>query len=211
MKNRKRIAIVMVLLILCLSGSLTAEAKSKDVTAKYRTGVTKMLNELDGYLCYDIAFFYDAQQSGKFVFNDYAKTSMVCYRRLWSVYNKSVASVKRKCLPDLKLFFGSSAKFRLRTYSSDRKNSRMPYIMQNQNGILRYLGGDYGECFPCGKVTKILEISSGKYVVTYKEYLRYIDSEEADYRGTYQIYLKKAKNRYGFIITIAIQNNTAFS
>lgn len=200
-KVGKNIKMLVLIICLILSASVSVEAKTVDVTWKYRTKVTSMLNELDGYLCFDIAFPNEAKNSRKFVFNDYAKTSMICYRRLWKIQNMSVSQAKKKYEKDLKLFFGDSAKFKLKKYYAKKPATEMQYMMQNKNGKVVYLHGEYGEIFPCGKVSKIQRISSRKYVVTYKEYLRYLTREGSKYRGTYQINLKPAKNRYGFIIT----------
>ena len=175
---------------------ITGQAKAKDVTKKYRSKVTSMLNELDGYLCYDIAF---DKASTKFVFNDYTKTSIMLYRNYGYVYNRGESYMKSRTKKDMKTFFGSSAKFKVKKYNG--RSYKLPYLFKMKNGKIIYLGGEYGDSFPQGKVTKIVQTSSKKFTVTYKEYLKYWFYSTTLYRGTYQINLKKANNKYGFIIT----------
>lgn len=201
MKKRKGIVLLVCILALCCCMGMPVSAKKKDVTKKYKNAVTKMLSPFDRYLCYPIAY---GKASGKFVFNDYTKTSMLLYSPECHVnYGESVSSAKRKCMPKLKQYFGTVTKFRMKKYKGYGYNMELQYLFHNNDGTVQYMGGDYaGMDIPRGRVTKIVRTAKKKYKVTYKEYLTndYYGYSDA-YRGTYQISLKKASNQFGFIIT----------
>lgn len=200
MKNTKKKCIILIcmMMILSLGCGMTTGAKSKDVTKKYRGKVADMLNNLDGYLCYDIAF---DPPNGKFVFNDYAKTSMILYINYGYFYTKGNAYLKTKTKKDMKTYFGSSAKFKVKKFNGYGKSYKMQNMFQSENGTIRFVGGEYGEAYPTGKVTKILQTSKNRFTVTYKEYLRHAYMSGTTYCGTYKVYLKKASNKFGFVIT----------
>ena len=200
-RKRKCLLLFVCILVLSLHAGASVSAKSKDVTKKYKSEVTKMLAPFDFYLGYPIAY---GKANDKFVFNDYAKTTMFMYSPATKIYYTDTVSVaKKKCLPKMKLYFGSNAKFKLKKYRGHRIDSKLQYLYKNDNGKLVYTGGQYSVMdTPKGKVTKILQTSKNRYTVTYKEYLTndYF-GYPSRYRGTYQIYLKKASNKLGFIIT----------
>lgn len=201
MKKRKRIMLFVCILTLCCCVGMPVSAKTKDVTKKYKSTVTKMLAPFDRYLCYPIAY---GKMQGKFVFDDYAKTSMMMYSPKVTVYYKeSVSSAKRKCLSKMKLYFGSNAKFKLKKYRGYGYDNKLQYLFKNNNGAIEYTGGEYSDMdTPKGKVTKIVQTAKGRYKVTYKEYLTNdYYRQPSVYRGIYQIDLKKASNKLGFIIT----------
>lgn len=200
-RKRKCLMLFVCILVLSLHAGASVSAKSKDVTKKYKSEVTKMLAPFDRYLCYPMTY---GKATGKFVFNDYTKTSMIIYSPIITAYScEKVDSVKKKCLPKMKLYFGSNAKFKLKKYRGYQVDNKLHYLFKNNNGRIVYTGGDYSpRDIPKGKVTKILQTSKNRYTVTYKEYLTndYFGYPR-QYRGTYQIYLKKASNTMGFIIT----------
>lgn len=201
MKKRKYLILLICILAMLCSAGMPASAKTKDVTKKYKSTVTKMLSPFDRYLCYPIAY---QKSTEKFKFNDYAKTSMIIYSPVITAsYNESVNSVKRKCAPKLKLYFGSGAKFKMKKYRGYGYNMELQYLFQNNGGRICYMGGDYSDMdTPKGKVARIVKTAKGRYKVTYKEYLTNdYYGIPAKYCGTYQIYLKKASNKFGFIIT----------
>ena len=63
-------------------------------------------------------------------------------------------------------------------------------------------GGNWGEDSPNGVVKKIMKTGSKTYEVTYNLYFyNWMTKKNYGYMGTYKIYLKKANNKNGFIIT----------
>lgn len=85
-------------------------------------------------------------------------------------------------------------------------------VVQSINGSIYYLGGNWDEAaHPRGYVSKILKKSSKKFEVTYKiMWYNSVERKIADpcrytsytrEMGVYKISLKKANNRFGFIIT----------
>lgn len=202
MRRSKKTVLAVCILLLCCCVELPVSAKPKDVTKKYKNTVTKMLAPFDRYLCSDIS--YDEGKVGSFVFNDYAKTSMMIYSSVTTVYhNERISSVRRKCVPQMKLYFGSDAKFKLKKFIGyGGYNGALQYLIQKRNGRLWYAGGEYADMdTPKGKVTKIVRLSKKRYKVTYKEYMtnEYYGFPKR-YRGTFQVYLQKAKNKFGFVI-----------
>lgn len=203
MEKRKRTCLLLFVCVLVLSFhmGISASAKPKDVTQKYKSKVTKMLSPFDRYLCYPMAY---GKATEKFVFNNYTKTSMIIYSPIiHAYYNEKVGSVKKKCLPKMKLYFGSDAEFILKKYRSYHLDNKLQYLFKNNNGKIAYTGGEYSHMdTPKGKVSRNLQTSKNKYTVTYNEYMTndYFGLPRM-YRGTYQIYLKKASNKLGFIIT----------
>lgn len=201
MRKRKKMVLFICILTLCCCTGMPVSAKTKNVTKKYKSTVTKMLSPFDKYLCAPIAY---GKADKKFVFNDYTKTSMILYSPVVTVsYMERVNSVKSKCLPKMKLYFGSGTKFKLKKYKGHGYNMKLQYLFQNDRGRIQYTGGEYSEMdIPKGKVTQIVQTAKGRYTVTYKEYLtnNYCGYSSV-YRGTYHVYLKKASNRFGFIIT----------
>ena len=133
-KKQKYICMFLLLIILSVGCEMTVAAKSKDVTKKYRSKVTKMLNALDGYLCYDIAF---DKGDKKFVFNNYTKTSMILFWNYEYLYTKGNSYLKSKTKRDMKTFFGSSAKFKVKKFKGYGKGYKLPYLFQNENGKIR--------------------------------------------------------------------------
>jgi hypothetical protein len=200
MKKIRKVIFIVFIFVMCGCLGMTADAKSKDVTKRYKSTVTKMIRPFDNYLCYEIAYDYVSE---KFIFNDYTKTSMILYSDTGLPYNYPANKAKKRNASRMKLYFGSSAKFKLKKRSNGMFFVSLPYLYQNDNGKTIYVGGEYAEDdVPYGKVSNIISISGSQYVVKYKMYMksRYGDYS-LQYRGTYQIYLKREKNKYGFIIT----------
>ena len=76
------------------------------------------------------------------------------------------------------------------------------YLLCNKNGKIVYTGGNWGEDSPNGVVKKIMKTGSKTYEVTYNLYFyNWMTKKNYGYMGTYKIYLKKANNKNGFIIT----------
>lgn len=193
-KNLKKYLVILLAAIMIFSLPLSASAATKkNVTKTYKKSVTRMLRGFDSY------FGYCCGKNQYFKFDNYARTTMT-YMRNYSSDNR-LSAVKKKLRPQLKLYFNTSTvKFKKFTkYEFPRNPS---YLFCNKNGRIIYTGGDWGEVAPKGFVKKIIRTSSNRYEVTYSIY-EYDDWAKKNYghMGTYKIYLKKANNRNGFVIT----------
>ena len=193
-KNLKKYLIILFAAIMIFSLPLSASAATKkNVTKTYKKSVTRMLRGFDSY------FGYCCGKNQYFKFDNYARTTMT-YMRNYSSDNR-LSAVKKKLRPQLKLYFNTSTvKFKKFTkYGIPRNPS---YLFCNKNGRIIYTGGDWGEVAPKGFVKKIIQTSSNKFEVTYNVYM-YDDWAKKNYGhiGTYKIYLKKDKNKNGFVIT----------
>ena len=188
-------------LIICLAAIMIfslplskSAATKKNVTKKNNKSVTKLLRGFDSY------FGYCCGKNQYFKFDDYARTTMVTMKN-YKLWEKNISYVKKKIQPQLKLYFNTSTvKFtKFTKYGIPRNPS---YLLCNKNGKIVYTGGNWGEVAPKGFVKKIIRTSSNRYEVTYSIY-EYDDWAKKNYghMGTYKIYLKKANNRNGFVIT----------
>lgn len=179
----------------CKVTCTSVSATNKDVTQKYKKQVAKMLKSFDGY------FGYGCAKGRQFKFDDYARTGMVYLSNLSKIYGKSVAYAQNILGSKVKLYFGTST-IRLKNYTQYSFPKNPSYLVQNQGGKITYVGGDWGEAYPVGTVNKIEQTSSDRFVVTYRINM-YDDwlKKNIAYMGTYKIYLKKASNENGFIIT----------
>lgn len=194
-KNLKKYLIILLAAIMIFSLPLSASAATKkNVTKTYKKSVTRMLRGFDSY------FGYCCGKNQYFKFDNYARTTMVRMRN-YGLSSDKASYVKKKLRPQLKLYFNTSTvKFKKFTkYGIPRNPS---YLFCNKNGRIVYTGGDWGEVAPKGFVKKIIRTSSNRYEVTYSIY-EYDDWAKKNYghMGTYKIYLKKAKNKNGFVIT----------
>lgn len=193
-KNLKKYLVILLAAIMIFSLPLSASAATKkNVTKTYKKSVTRMLRGFDSY------FGYCCCKNQYFKFDNYARTTMVRMRTYLS--DNRLSTVKKKLRPQLKLYFNTSTvKFKKFTkYGIPRNPS---YLFCNKNGRIVYTGGNWGEVAPKGFVKKIIRTSSKNYEVTYNIYM-YDDWAKKNYghMGTYKIYLKKANNKNGFIIT----------
>ncbi len=194
-KNLKKYLIILLAAIMIFSLPLSASAATKkNVTKTYKKSVTRMLRGFDSY------FGYCCGKNQYFKFDNYARTTMVRMRN-YGLSSDKASYVKKKLRPQLKLYFNTSTvKFKKFTkYGIPRNPS---YLFCNKNGRIVYTGGDWGEVAPKGFVKKIIRTSSNRYEVTYSIY-EYDDWAKKNYghMGTYKIYLKKANNKNGFVIT----------
>ena len=194
-KNLKKYLIILLAAIMIFSLPLSASAATKkNVIKTYKKSVTRMLRGFDSY------FGYCCGKNQYFKFDNYARTTMVRMRN-YGLSSDKASYVKKKLRPQLKLYFNTSTvKFKKFTkYGIPRNPS---YLFCNKNGRIVYTGGDWGEVAPKGFVKKIIRTSSNRYEVTYSIY-EYDDWAKKNYghMGTYKIYLKKANNRNGFVIT----------
>ena len=194
-KNLKKYLVILLAAIMIFSLPLSASAATKkNVTKTYKKSVTRMLRGFDSY------FGYCCGKNQYFKFDNYARTTMVRMRN-YGLSSDKASYVKKKLRPQLKLYFNTSTvKFKKFTkYGIPRNPS---YLFCNKNGRIVYTGGDWGEVAPKGFVKKIIRTSSNRYEVTYSIY-EYDDWAKKNYghMGTYKIYLKKANNRNGFVIT----------
>ena len=194
-KNLKKYLIILLAAIMIFSLPLSASAATKkNVTKTYKKSVTKTLRGFDSY------FGYCCGKNQYFKFDNYARTTMVRMRN-YGLSSDKASYVKKKLRPQLKLYFNTSTvKFKKFTkYGIPRNPS---YLFCNKNGRIVYTGGDWGEVAPKGFVKKIIRTSSNRFEVTYSIYY-YDDWAKKNYghMGTYKIYLKKASNKNGFVIT----------
>ena len=194
-KNLKKYLIILLAAIMIFSLPLSASAATKkNVTKTYKKSVTKTLRGFDSY------FGYCCGKNQYFKFDNYARTTMVRMRN-YGLSSDKASYVKKKLRPQLKLYFNTSTvKFKKFTkYGIPRNPS---YLFCNKNGRIVYTGGDWGEVAPKGFVKKIIRTSSNRFEVTYSIYY-YNNWEKKNYghMGTYKIYLKKASNKNGFVIT----------
>lgn len=192
MKKKKMRLTAILLTVFLLFGSVVPIYAAKNVTKTYKAPVTKMLRKLDSYLGYCCG------ERTSFKYDVYARTTMAYFMN--SVIGKSLAEAKRISAADMKLYFGTS-KTKLKKFAGFGIPKNPSYLLRNRNGKIVYTGGDWGDCGPRGIVKKIVKTASKTYVVTYNVYL-YSVYEQAyvKYAGTYKIYLKKVRNRNGFII-----------
>ena len=194
-KNLKKSLVILLAAIMIFSLPLSASAATKkNVTKTYKKSVTRMLRGFDSY------FGYCCGKNQYFKFDNYARTTMVRMRN-YGLSSDKASYVKKKLRPQLKLYFNTSTvKFKKFTkYGIPRNPS---YLFCNKNGRIIYTGGNWGEVAPKGFVKKIIRTSSNRYEVTYNVHF-YSDytRKTCGYMGTYKIYLKKAKNKNGFVIT----------
>lgn len=193
-KNLKKYLVILLAAIMIFSLPLSASAATKkNVTKTYKKSVTRMLRGFDSY------FGYCCGKNQYFKFDNYARTTMVRMRTYLS--DNRLSTVKKKLRPQLKLYFNTSTvKFKKFTkYGIPRNPS---YLFCNKNGRIVYTDGNWGEVAPKGFAKKIIRTSSNRFEVTYNIYM-YDDWAKKNYGhiGTYKIYLKKAKNKNGFVIT----------
>lgn len=197
MKNLKK-TIMVLMAIMLLGTEITAQAASKNVTKQYKSQVSKILKSFDLYLGYSFG------KENKFKYDVYTRTTMVYYKNLTKIYGKSINYAKRKCASDMKIYFGNKT-MKLKKFSGYGKFKQPSDLIVNKKNKVEYVGGNWGEARPSGKVVKILKNGS-KYEVLYditkKGYSGGRRVPEYDrYFGRFKITLKKARNKYGFIIT----------
>ena len=193
-KNLKKYLVILLAAIMIFSLPLSASAATKkNVTKTYKKSVTRMLRGFDSY------FGYCCGKNQYFKFDNYARTTMT-YMRNYSSDNR-LSTVKKKLRPQLKLYFNTST-VKFKKYTGFGLPRNPSYLFCNDRGRIVYTYGDWGEIAPKGFVKKIIRTSSNKFEVTYSIYY-YNNWEKKNYghMGTYKIYLKKANNKNGFVIT----------
>ena len=195
MKKHKKLAVVILMCCMIFSMSVNAMAAPKYVTLKYRKQVTKMLKGFDNYLGYCFG------SGANFKYDVYMRTTMIYYKHLIKLYNKSVNYAERKYASEMKLYFGSKS-MKLRKFSGYRNAFKGPsYLIVNRNGKVTYVGGNWGDGKPTGKVTSIIKKGSS-YDVLYDMYMYdWSDPTFRRYMGRMRFSLKRVKNKYGFVIT----------
>ena len=193
-KNLKKYLVLLLAAIMIFSLPLSASAATKkNVTKTYKKSVTRMLRGFDSY------FGYCCGKNQYFKFDNYARTTMTYMRTLLPSHKASY--VKKKLRPQLKLYFNTST-VKFKKYTGFGLPRNPSYLFCNDKGRIVYTYGDWGEIAPKGFVKKILRTSSKRFEVTYNVYLycSYI-KRTSGHMVTYKIYLKKANNKNGFVIT----------
>lgn len=194
-KILKKSLIILLSAIMIFSLPISASAATKkDATKAYSKSVTRLLRGFDSY------FGYCCGKNQYFKFDDYARTTMVTMRTR-GLSNYKIASAKKKLQPQLKLYFNTSTvKFKKFTNYGIPKNPS--YLFCNKNGKIVYTGGNWGEVAPKGFVKKIIKTGSKTYEVTYNlHFYDWVTKKTCGYIGTYKVYLRKASNKNGFVIT----------
>lgn len=201
MKRWKRLVLILMVIMLLGAGT-TAQAASKDVTKQYKKQVSKMLKNFDWYLGYSFG------QGIEFKFDVYTRTTMVYYKNMYKnmlkIDGKSVSYAKKKCASDMKTYFGNKT-VKLKKFSGFGNYKQPSDLIVNRDNKVKYIGGDWGEGKPSGKVVQIKKKGT-KYEVLYditikSYYCGRRESEYDRYLGRFRITLKRANNKYGFIIT----------
>lgn len=193
--RRKQFGILLLAVVLLFGSALPAAAASQDVTQKYRSPVARMCRHLDSYLGYGCG------RNAVFKYDIYAKTTMVYFMNLTYIYRKTIKQANRMCASDMKTYFGTT-KTALKKFAGYTFPRNPSYLLRNRNGKVEYIGGNWGDWAPKGRVTKVLKTGSNKYEALYDiYYYDYYEHRTLSYMGTYKIYLKKARNKYGFTIT----------
>lgn len=208
--------IIIICLLFGMLGTLTtlnAHAKTgNNVTAKYKKTITKLLRNFDSYLG------RGCKRDVKVKFDIYAKSTMayLAYTGHSSIYEKDLKYVRKKLKRNMDLYFGTSAPVRFKKntikHACAIAYSNPPNLVQNVNGVIRYVGGDWDEnALPKGYVTSIRKKNGKKYEVTYRimwyDFVKKKIADPCEYTsytkemGVYRVSLKKAHNKYGFIIT----------
>ena len=191
--RRKQFGILLLAIVLLFGSALPTAAASQDVTQKYRSQVARMCRNLDDYLG------HGCSRNAVFKYDIYARTTMAYFMHY--VYGKTVKQANKICASDMKTYFGTT-KTALKKFAGYTVPKNPSYLFRNRNGKVEYVGGNWGDWIPRGRVTKVLKTGSNKYEAIYDiYYYDYYEHITYSYMGTYKIYLKKARNRYGFIIT----------
>lgn len=178
--------------------SVIVSAASMNVTKKYQKTVTSTLNGIGTYL--EIT----SGRGLEFKYDDYAKTTMACLKYgQFKIDGKTEKKVKKAVVPVLRRYFGTST-FKVRKYrKSEIYQIASSYIYKKGNRLM-YLKADWGLWYPVGRVTKIMQSSSEKFVATYK--INWYDrtylnrpAKKLNCIGVYKIYLQKKGNRFSII------------
>lgn len=197
MKRWKRL-ILMLMVITLLGAGTTAQAASKDVTKQYKKQVSKMLKNFDFYLGYGFG------KGTEFKFDVYTRTTMVYYKNLLKIDGKSVSYAKKKCASDMKTYFGNKT-VKLKKFAGFGNYKQPSDLIVNRDNKVLYINGNWGEASPSGNVVQIKKKGSRYevlYDITIKSYYCGRREPEYDrYLGRFRITLKRANNKYGFIIT----------
>lgn len=194
--NKRKMKLVTFLLIVSMlfSSTCTVTAASKNVTKTYRKSVTKMLRNLD------LSLGKSCDQYHVFKYDIYTRTAIICSLN-YIGWGHTVKEVNKICAKDMKLYFGTT-KMKFKKFKKYEFQKNPAYLYRNKDGKVVYIGGDWGEYAPRGKVTNIVQKSSNKFEVNYDIYLYdSYNKKNLNYMGTYKIDLKKAQNKNGFIIT----------
>lgn len=198
--KRKRFIAILLISVMVLGLCTPVTAANKDVTSKYKKTVSKLLDPFDGY------FGYGCARGMKFKYNAYARTTMVYLPNSYSIYGKSTSYAKKKLASQMKKYFDSTT-VKLKKFKRYEWPKNPSYLIQNQNGKIVYVGGDWGEVYPKGTVSKITKTSSKRFTVTYKiNWYNDVTEKKGSLMGIYKIYLKKKGNR--FVITNIKQTKT---
>lgn len=197
LKRRNFITFLTVFLvsIYVCTAAVSVSATSRNVTKKYKKTVTNTLSGIGTYLEITSGTGMD------FKYDAYAKTTMACLKYGQSrIDGKTEKSVKKAVVPVLKRYFGTST-FKVRKYRQSEANRIASSYICKKGGRLMYLRGDWGLLYPSGRVTKIIQTGSRKFVATFtvnwydRSYLNR-PAKKKNCIGIYKIYLQKKGNHF---------------
>ena len=188
-------AIMLVSVIGIFAAGSSVEAKTKNVTSKYKKSVQKTLRAHDEYLG------YGCDNKIAFKFDNYARSTMLCFAK-GEYWGKSLKQLKAEYKRQWKKTFTAKFAFKMKKHKGDRWAgtprpwSNPSYLIQLVDGKAEYLGGDWGDVGPRGYVKKIQQ--NGKsYVVTYQiKWFDYVENKSTGTMGSYKITLKKSGSRW---------------
>lgn len=187
--------IVLVSIVYVCVAFVPVSAAQKDVTGRYKKAVTNTLNGIGTYL--DIT----SGRSLEFKYDVYAKTTMACLKYGESqIYGKTEKEARKAVLPLLKQYFKTSV-FKVRDYNENEINQIASSYIYKEGNKIGYLKGNWGLWYPSGRVTKILQTSSEKFIATYtvnwydRSYLNE-PAKKLNCIGIYKIYLQKKGNKF---------------
>ena len=197
LKRRNFITFLTVFLvsIYVCTAAVSVSAASRNVTKKYKKTVTNTLSGIGTYLEITSGRGLD------FKYDTYAKTTMACLKYGQSrIDGKTEKTVKKAVVPVLKRYFGTST-FKVRKYRQSEAHRIASSYICKKGGRLMYLCGDWGLLYPSGRVTKIIQTGSRKFVATFtvnwydRSYLNR-PAKRKNCIGIYKIYLQKKGNHF---------------
>lgn len=140
-----------------------------------------------------------------FTYDDYAKTAIaISFPGVNLVYSNggySLSSMRSSLASKMNLYFGTTS-IAFKKFTGYMQVSIASDVYKNDNGTIRYLGGDWGTRYPKPKIAKITKRSSTVTEVVYDLYWYNASRNALEGKmGRYLITLKKANNANGFIIS----------
>ena len=190
--KKNRIAAAMVILfcsalMMVFPGQAEAKVKKADKKA-----IGMVLNTFDEYLGYGCG------KGTTFRFDDYARTSMLCMAD-WKFVGQSVAGARKIYKPVWKKYFTAPFNFKVvKNKGGSEKPSPDPWknpshLIQVMNGKMVFMGGDWGDRAPSGRIRSITQNTKTKYTAVYDlEWKSWEEGTTQGFMGRYKVVLKKS-------------------